>query len=97
MLARRNLKLGRGDKKLAFRLASVLGGLMMLHWLLAAHHVPDGAQLEVFFGGLYRSFFVFCLAGLMYLALEPYARKLWPRSLVRPGAKSDGPRRPTTC
>jgi serine/threonine-protein kinase len=44
--------------------------------------VPDGSQLQIFFGGLYRSFFVFGLAGLLYLALEPYARKLWPRSLA---------------
>ncbi len=82
LLARHNLRLGRGDKKLAFRLASVLGSLMMLHWLLASHHVAGSSQLDIFFGGLYRSFFVFGLSGLMYLALEPYARKLWPRALV---------------
>ena len=82
VLARRNLRLGRGDRKLAFRLASVLGSGMMLHWLLAAHHVPASSQLQNFFGGLYRSSFVFVLAGLMYLALEPYARKLWPRALI---------------
>ena len=82
LLARRNLKLGRGDRKLAFRLASVLASMMMLHWLLAAYHVPESSQLQIFFGGLYRSSFVFALAGLMYLALEPYARKLWPRALI---------------
>ncbi len=82
LLARRNLKLGRGDRKLAFRLASILAGMMMLHWLLAAHHVPESTQLQIFFGGLYRSSFVFALAGLMYLAIEPYARKLWPHALI---------------
>ena len=82
LLARRNLKLGRGDRKLSIRIASVLACLMMLHWLLAAHHVPESSQLQIFFGGLYRSAFVFVLAALMYLALEPYARKLWPRKLV---------------
>ena len=82
LLARRNLKLGRGDRKLAFRLASVLASMMMVHWLLAAHHVPESSQLQIFFGGLYRSSFVFALAGLMYLALEPSARKLWPRALI---------------
>ncbi len=51
---------------------------MMAQWLLAAHHVPDGSQLQIFFGGLYRAFFVFGIGGLLYLALEPYARKLWP-------------------
>jgi hypothetical protein len=81
-LAYRNWKLGRSDRKLAFRLATILFVMMMAHWLLAAHHVPVGSQLDVFFGGLYRAFFVFGLGGLLYLALEPYARKLWPRSLV---------------
>jgi len=82
LLARGNLKRGRGDRKLAFRLASILATMMMTHWLLAAHHVPESSQLQIFFGGLYRSAFVFGLAGLMYLALEPYARKLWPRALI---------------
>jgi len=82
VLAHRNWKLGRSDRKRAFRLSTVLFVMMMSHWLLAAHHVPDGSQLQIFFGGLYRAFFVFGLGGLLYLALEPYARKLWPRSLV---------------
>jgi serine/threonine-protein kinase len=82
VLAHRNWKLGRSDRKLAFRLAAILGVLMMAQWLLAAHHVPGGPQLEIFFGGLYRAFFVFGLGGLLYLALEPYARKLWPRALA---------------
>ena len=82
LLAHGNLKRGRGDRKLAFRLASILAAMMMLHWLLAAHHVPESSQLQIFFGGLYRSAFAFGLAALMYLALEPYARKLWPRALI---------------
>jgi Protein kinase domain len=82
VLAHRNWKLGRSDRKHAFRLATILAVLMMAHWLLAAHHVPDGSQVQIFFGGLYRAFFVFGLGGLLYLALEPYARKLWPRALV---------------
>jgi serine/threonine-protein kinase len=82
LLARRNLRLDRGDRKTAFRLSSVLFILVMLQWLLAAHHVPERSQLQIFFGGLYRASFVFVLAGLLYLALEPYARKLWPRTLV---------------
>jgi hypothetical protein len=82
LLARRNLRLDRGDRKTAFRLSSVLFGLVMLSWLLSAHHVPERSQLQIFFGGLYRASFVFVLAGLLYLAIEPYARKLWPKTLV---------------
>ncbi len=82
ILARRNLKLGRGDRKLAFRLGSVLFASVMLHWVFGAHHVPERAQLQIFFGALYHSFFSFGLAWLFYISLEPYARKLWPRSMI---------------
>jgi hypothetical protein len=82
LVARRNLRLGRGDRRLAFRLACVFFGLVMLQWALAAHHVPSSSQLEIFFGGLYRAFFASGMAWLFYMALEPYARKLWPRTMI---------------
>lgn len=82
LLARRNLGLGRGDRKLAFRLAGFFFAMTILHWFFGAHHVPEGSQLEIFFGALYRGFFAFGLAWLFYIALEPYARRLWPRSMI---------------
>jgi serine/threonine-protein kinase len=82
LLARRNLRTGRGDRRFAFRLASALFVLVMLQWLLAAHHVPERSEFELFFGGLYRAFFAFGLGWLFYIVLEPYARKLWPRALI---------------
>jgi serine/threonine-protein kinase len=81
-LARRNQRLGRGDTRLAFRLASFVLVLVFGQWALGAHHVPDRSEMEVFFGGLYRGFFAFALSWLCYVALEPYVRKLWPRSLI---------------
>jgi serine/threonine-protein kinase len=82
LLARHNLRLGRGDRKVAFRLAWLFFALVMLQWTLAAHHIPEASQLQIFFGGLYRAFFASGLAWLFYLALEPYARKLWPRTMI---------------
>jgi serine/threonine-protein kinase len=82
LLARRNLKLGRGDRKLAFRLAGCVLALVMAQWALGAHHVADRSELEILFGGLYRGFSAFALSWLFYVALEPYVRKLWPRSLI---------------
>ena len=82
LLARRNLRLGRGDTKLAFRLASFVLALVMAQWAFGSHHVSDRSEMEVFFGGLYRGFFAFALSWLFYIALEPYVRKLWPRSLI---------------
>ena len=82
LLARRNLRTGRGDRRFAFRLASVLFVLVMLQWLLATHHVPERSEFELVFGGLYRAFFAFGLGWLFYIVLEPYARRLWPRTLI---------------
>ncbi len=82
LLARRNLRLGRGDRRGAFRLALYMFALVMLHWLLGAHHVPDSSEVSIFFGGLYRGFFIFALAWLFYMALEPYVRRLWPEMMV---------------
>jgi hypothetical protein len=82
LVARRNLRTGRGDPRFAFRLAFILFAAVIAQWLLAAHHVPEGAELELFFGALYRAFFAFGLGWLFYIVLEPYARKLWPRALV---------------
>ena len=82
LLARRNLRSGRGDRRFAFRLACVLFVLVMLQWLLAAHHVPERSEFELFIGGLYRGFFAFALGWLFYIVLEPYARRLWPRTMI---------------
>jgi serine/threonine-protein kinase len=81
-LALRNLRSGRGDRQLAVRLALALAALVLAQWLLAAHHVAERSQLQVLNGGLYRACYVFVLATLLYLVIEPYARKLWPRTLV---------------
>ena len=80
LLARHNLRRGRGDPKLAFRLAGVVFTLVMAQWAFGAHHVPERSELEVFFGGLYRGCFAFALSWLFYIALEPYASPLAPTS-----------------
>jgi serine/threonine-protein kinase len=83
VLARRNIRLGRGDRRGAFRLALALSGLGMAGWILGAHHVTDLlAQLVQ----SARAAGIFVLGGalvwLFYLALEPYVRRLRPWTLV---------------
>ncbi len=39
LLALRNLRLGRGDRKGAFRLAVFVFAVCFLRWLFTAHHV----------------------------------------------------------
>ncbi len=81
LVALRNIRLGRGDRKTALRFALYLGGVRML-WLLGANHLPSSAELGLFTGHLAWALFRVGLAYVFYLALEPYARRLWPHMLV---------------
>jgi serine/threonine-protein kinase len=51
-------------------------------WFLGAHHVASPAELETFIGHLSFAMQRVGLAYVFYLAIEPYARRLWPRMLV---------------
>jgi serine/threonine-protein kinase len=83
VLARRNLRLGRGDRRGALRISAVVFFASMIAWLLRAHHVPDlpreGSLLSMGLGAaLFESAFVW----LSYLALEPHVRRRWPELLI---------------
>ena len=82
LLAWRNARLGRGDRKTAFRVAAYFFALNMLHWTFGAHHVLERSEAQILYGGLYVAFFYFGLAWIFYMALEPFVRRLWPRILV---------------
>ena len=83
LVARRNLRLGRADRRGAFRLASFVAGVEMLRWLLTASHSRDvdveWALLARGFGGAMVEGF---LLWAFYVAVEPYVRRFWPESLV---------------
>jgi eukaryotic-like serine/threonine-protein kinase len=81
MVAARNLKLGRGDRDGALRFALCLGAARML-LLVGAHHIASTDEIEILKGHLAWSLYVFGLAYVFYLTLEPYARRLWPHMLV---------------
>ena len=82
-LAYRNLSLGRGDRRGAFRLALGLASLATASWALRAHHVADPTgEIAGFTRGAGFSVLVASLLWLFYLALEPYVRRLRPWTLV---------------
>ena len=82
-MARRNLVLGRGDRKGAFRVALVLFVLGIASWVLGAHHVADSnAQMGLLGRGAGLVLLEATLVWLFYLAVEPYARRLRPWTLV---------------
>jgi hypothetical protein len=82
-LARRNIKRGRGDRRGAMRLAAVLFSCEVLSWAAGAHHVADllveiGAIWKATAGALAGA----AVVGLIYLAVEPYARGRMPELLI---------------
>jgi serine/threonine-protein kinase len=81
-LARRNLRLGRGDRKGAFRLALYCFVTSLLAWVLVSHHVPTSAEVEHFITALAFATLTACFFWLLYLSLEPYVRRRWPHQIV---------------
>jgi hypothetical protein len=83
VLARRNVRLGRGDRRGAFRLALFVFGLGLLAVALVAHHMADlSAELGLMGRGVAGAILLAAVNWLFYLALEPYVRRLRPRTLV---------------
>jgi serine/threonine-protein kinase len=80
-VAWRNLRLGRGDRRTAVRFALAFATLRFL-WYLLGHHVAGGPEFGTFTAHLAWTLYRFGLAYVFYLAIEPYARRLWPRMLT---------------
>jgi len=90
LLARRNLRLGRGDRKGAFRLAVVFFGATALRRVLAWHLVPDASYMLWIERTLADCLYIAATSGLVYLALEPYVRRIWPDLLISWGRLLEG-------
>lgn len=82
LLARRNWKLGRADRKGAFRLAAARFALAMVVWIGTVHALPNGGTLFMFFEGIGDWLLSAVLLWTLYLALEPELRARWPHSIV---------------
>ncbi|HEX2487863.1 MAG TPA: serine/threonine-protein kinase [Blastocatellia bacterium] len=86
-LVRRNLRLGRGDRKGAFRLVVYIFVVIALGWFLGANHIPTSFEIDGLnpvawttpvAWALYAAFGTW----LIYIALEPYVRQRWPHRII---------------
>jgi len=82
MLARRNLRLGRSDRRGASRLAAFVFAALTVWWLFGAHHVPNFYEFGLFLMFLSAAVLTSGLVWMLYIALEPYVRRRWPATLV---------------
>ena len=83
LLARRNLRANRADRHGASRLAMFVAFSGLLAWLLLAHH---SSSVQAEYSNLFRTASQIALTTVMvwvvYIALEPHVRRLWPDSLL---------------
>ena len=82
LLAWQNLRLGRGDQKGARRVTAFVFLSFTCFWLLGTAHVASLWEIRLLFVGISEAGFASGLVWLAYLAIEPYARRHWPDSLI---------------
>jgi len=82
LLARRQLQRGRGDRQGAERLAKFVFAMQILLWLLFGHFVPSMAMSDQFAIAIGMALGMSALSWVLYMALEPYVRKLWPQTII---------------
>lgn len=83
VLARMNLRLGRGDRRGATRVALLYLTVRMLVWLFVEHHngLPE-RELNLFLLYLAGAVFSSGFLWLLYVGLEPFVRKRWPGWII---------------
>ncbi len=83
LLARRNLRRGQGDRHGATRLALFILVTLAAGSLLRAHHVPDVKRIAGLTGLVFgQSLFLAVTVWFGYVAIEPFARRWWPKTLI---------------
>jgi hypothetical protein len=82
VLARKNLREGRGDRRGAQALGSAVAGLLWALWLFRVHPTQSIGLFGIFLICVATTVFYAALFWSMYLALEPFVRRYWPQTLV---------------
>ena len=81
-IARRNIRLGRGDFQGASRLAVFILAVGVLNWALLAHHTSSFFEVVFLILSVSVGLFFASFTWLLYVALEPYVRRHWPDTII---------------
>ena len=86
LLAWRNVRLRRGDRSGALRIAGAMFVLELTGTLLIArHHAAGLHEVSVLRYALTEALLWAAVMYVLYLALEPFARRRWPQHLIASG------------
>jgi serine/threonine protein kinase len=83
LFARRNLRMGRGDRKGAFKIALFVLSVVLIGEMIGTDHVPMlSEELTIFFKATSEALLAATFFWVLYIALEPYVRRRWPRLII---------------
>lgn len=83
IVARHNLRVGRGDARGALKLGVFVFSAITLARLLDAYHVPElGGELWLFFQSASLGLFISTCTWIFYIALEPFVRRRWSELMI---------------
>ena len=83
VLAHRNMKLGRGDRRSATRAAAIVFAATLLGWMLGTTHYTNlDREIARLFARCGDALFEAAVMWVTYLGLEPYIRRFSPDSLI---------------
>jgi hypothetical protein len=82
VLAWRNVRLGRGDRRGAFRIAVFIFAGSFIVWAFKANHAPDVVEFTLLAQALTWVGFIATGFWTVYMAFEPYVRRRWPSAII---------------
>ncbi len=82
LIALKNLQLGRGDRRGAFRVAVFMFTVFLVNWVINAHHIQTAEEIFSFIANLQWMLFWAVFVWLMYIAFEPFVRRRWPGRII---------------
>lgn len=82
VLAYRNLRANRGDRRGAFVLGIFVGSLTLISLAIGRHTIRHMLDLQIMATPLARAMWLGGLTWLVYLGMEPIVRRRWPNFLI---------------
>jgi serine/threonine protein kinase len=82
VMARNNIRSGRGDQRGATRLALLVFFSMWAGNLLIVHHIPALSEYVPVLISTAWGLIAAATSWVLYVALEPHVRRRWPNSLI---------------
>ena len=82
LLARSNLRRGRADRRGAWRLGAFQMVIIMAVGMLRSHDLSTELAVIALYPVIATGLFFGAIIMLQYMAVEPYARRVWPSMLV---------------